>query len=121
MIIEQRTDLVDALEKSRQEFQDAVAGVNEEQAGAKPDPARWSVLECVEHVTVVEEIFLSRLETAPRLESPRVDKQREADLAARVPDRTNRAEAPERRSRSASDSPSTALPPTWSRARRVTP
>ena len=96
MTPEQRTDLVDALEKSRQEFQDAVAGVNEEQAGAKPDPARWSVLECVEHVTVVEEIFLSRLETAPRLESPRVDKQREADLAARVPDRTNRAEAPER-------------------------
>jgi hypothetical protein len=96
MTPEQRTDLVDALEKSRQEFQDAVAGVREEHAGAKPDPARWSVLECVEHVTVVEEIFLSRLEAAPRLESPRVDKQREAELAARVPDRTNRVEAPER-------------------------
>ena len=96
MAPEERSELISALEKSQQEFQAAAAGLSEEQARAKPEPSRWSVLECVEHVTVVEEIFLGRLEAAPRLESPRVDKQREGELAARVPDRTNRAEAPER-------------------------
>lgn len=96
MAPEERSELISALEKSQQEFQAAAASLSEEQARAKPEPSRWSVLECVEHVTVVEEIFLGRLEAAPRLESPRVDKQREAELAARVPDRTNRAEAPER-------------------------
>jgi hypothetical protein len=53
------------------------------------------VLECVEHVTVVEERFLGRLETAPRRESPRVDHEKEAELAVRVPNRTVKAEAPE--------------------------
>lgn len=88
-------DLVEALEKSRQEFQAAVANVGEEHAKAKPEAGRWSVLECVEHVTVVEERFLGRLEAAPRLESPRVDKEKEAELAVRVPNRTTKAEAPE--------------------------
>lgn len=95
MTPEQRTDLVEALEKSRQEFQAAVANVGEEHASVKPEPGRWSVLECVEHVTVVEERVLSRLETAPRLESPRVDREKEAELAVRVPNRTVKAEAPE--------------------------
>jgi len=95
MTPEQRTDLVEALEKSRQEFQAAAADVSEEHARAKPEPGRWSVLECVEHVTVVEERFLGRLEAAPRLESPRVDKEKEAELAVRVPNRTTKAEAPE--------------------------
>src|SRR5215813_1766512 len=95
MTPEQRTDLVEALEKSRQEFQAAAADVSEEHARAKPEPGRWSVLECVEHVTVVEERFLGRLEAAPRLESPRVDKEKEAELAVRVPNRPTKAEAPE--------------------------
>jgi uncharacterized damage-inducible protein DinB len=95
MTPEPRTDLVEALEKSRQELQAAVANVDEEHASVKPEPGRWSVLECVEHVAVVEERFLGRLQAAPRLESPRVDEQKEAELAERVPNRTTRAEAPE--------------------------
>src|SRR5215471_15741515 len=90
-----RIEIVPMLEDSRQEFLAAVGTVSEEQAVAKPDPNRWSVLECVEHVTFVEDRFLKRLETAPRLDAPRVDKDKEADLAQRVPNRTVRAEAPE--------------------------
>jgi hypothetical protein len=40
----------------------AVAGITETQAAARPDPERWSVLDCVEHVTAVEERFLGWLE-----------------------------------------------------------
>jgi uncharacterized damage-inducible protein DinB len=95
MTPQEKIEIVPLLEESRQEFLAAVGGLSEEQACAKPDPGRWSVLECVEHVTSVEERFLKRLEAAPRLNAPRVDKEKEADLAARVPDRTVRAQAPE--------------------------
>ena len=95
MTPQERIDLIPLLEASREDFLAAVEGITEEQACIKPAPERWSVLECVEHVTTVEERFLKRLETAPRLNAPRVDKQKETDLASRVPDRTVRAQAPE--------------------------
>ena len=95
MTPQEKIEIVPLLEDSRDEFLAATRGIMEDQARAKSDPARWSILECVEHVTTVEERFLKRLETAPRLNAPRVDKQKEADLARRVPDRTVRAQAPE--------------------------
>jgi uncharacterized damage-inducible protein DinB len=95
MTPQERVEVIPMLEDSRAEFLAAVGSVSEEQAAAKPDPNRWSVLECVEHVTFVEDRFLKRLETAPRLNAPRLDKHKEADLAVRVPDRTTRADAPE--------------------------
>ncbi|HTC88608.1 MAG TPA: DinB family protein [Bryobacteraceae bacterium] len=91
----ERTEIVDNLERSRQEFMAAVAGVTEAQAQARPDPERWSVLDCVEHVTTVEERFLGWLESAKKLDEPRVDKEKEAGLRVRIPDRSNRVKAPE--------------------------
>lgn len=95
MTPQEKIELIPLLEASHEEFLASIQGISEEQARAKPDPERWSVLECVEHVATVEERFLKRLETAPRLNAPRMDKQKEADLARRVPDRTVRAQAPE--------------------------
>ncbi len=92
---ETRTEIVQCLEDSRAEFLEAVHGVTEAQATAHPQAGRWSVLDCVEHVTTVEERFLGRLQNAPREGAPAIDKQKEADLLARVPNRANRAEAPE--------------------------
>ena len=62
MAPKERTEIVENLERSRQEFIAAVAGLTESQAQARPDPERWSVLDCVEHVTTVEERFLGWLE-----------------------------------------------------------
>ncbi len=95
MAPKERTEIVENLERSRQEFLAAVAGVTEAQAQARPDPERWSVLDCVEHVTTVEERFLGWLEAAKKLDEPRVDKEKEAGLMARVPDRSVRVQAPE--------------------------
>lgn len=95
MAPETRSEILQMLEDSRQEFNDSVAGLSEAQAQASPAAGRWSVLQCVEHVTVVEERFLGRLEQAPLLPEPRVDQQKEADLIARIPNRSARAEAPE--------------------------
>ena len=90
-----RSEIIHILESSREEFNAAAGGVAEEHAKSKPAPERWSVLDCVEHVTFVETRVLVRLQETPPGGAPPVDKQKEADLAARVPNRSVRAEAPE--------------------------
>jgi uncharacterized damage-inducible protein DinB len=83
------------LEASRQEFLDASAGLSEPQAQTKPEEGRWSVCECVEHVAIVEERFLGFLEKGERAESPVIDSQKEAGLIEKVPNRSERVQAPE--------------------------
>jgi hypothetical protein len=87
-------EIIKVLEENRTDFNEAVRGVSEAQAGASPDPSRWSVLQCVEHVVMVEERFLGWLEAAERLETSRIDREREASLAARLSNRETRSEAP---------------------------
>src|SRR5437588_12448039 len=89
------TEILIVLENSRLEFNAASEGVLEEQAQTAPAPGRWSVLDCVEHVTTVEERFLGWLENGKMLDTPRIDPQIEAELAARVRNRATKAEAPE--------------------------
>jgi DinB superfamily len=95
MATETQNAIVDILEESRRDLGDATAGLTEPQAVARPEAGRWSILECVEHVTTVEEKFLTRLEQAKRLTAPRADKDREAELTAFVSTRTTRLKAPE--------------------------
>jgi len=86
---------VQILEDSRQAFNDAAAGLSEAHGAASPGEGRWSVLQCAEHVTIVEERFLGFLESAGRLDAPVIDTAKEADLLRRVADRSGKAEAPE--------------------------
>ena len=95
MAPEERNEIVRVLEDSRKEFCAAVEGLTDERAKIKPAADRWSVLDCVEHVAVVEQRFLSRLEAADQPPAPPLSKQKEEELAVRVVDRTNRAQAPE--------------------------
>jgi hypothetical protein len=95
MAPQERTEIVQDLERSRQEFLAAAEGLSEEQAKTRPDPERWSVLDCVEHVAFVEERFLGWLHNAKKMDVPRVDKEKEIGLAGRVPDRSVRVKAPE--------------------------
>jgi uncharacterized damage-inducible protein DinB len=95
MAPEERSEIVQTLENSRQELSAAVESVSDFQAAASPGTERWSILECLEHITAVEERFLKRLEQAERTAAPRSGKQREAELSALVTDRARRAQAPE--------------------------
>jgi hypothetical protein len=91
----ERSEIIDILEKSREEFQAAADGVPESLAKTRPEADRWSVLECVEHVATVEEVFRGRIATGLPAETPPPDKQKEAALAALVADRSTRRNAPE--------------------------
>jgi len=95
MAPQEQTEIVDNLERSREEFLAAVAGLTESQAAARPDPERWSVLDCVEHVTFVEERFYGWLEKAKKLDTPQMNKDNEARLMTAVPDRSTRAKSPD--------------------------
>jgi hypothetical protein len=92
---ESRTGIVQTLKEGRQQFLEAVRGLTEAEAQAHQQPGRWSVLDCVEHVTVVEERFLGRIGRAPREGAPPINPLHEAELAARVQDRTTPVQAPE--------------------------
>jgi len=94
MAPEIRSEIIQILEYSRREFNDA-ADVAEAQAQLSPEAGRWSVLQCVEHVTTVEERFLVRLEQARREGAPPVNPRKETDLLATVMSRITRAQAPE--------------------------
>ena len=95
MVPERQTEIVQTLEDGREEFLSTLGGLTESEAQSHPQAGRWSVLECVEHVTTVEERFLGRLENAAREGAPPVNPQHEAELATWVKDRTTRAQAPE--------------------------
>ncbi|MBV9507173.1 MAG: DinB family protein [Acidobacteriia bacterium] len=95
MTPEAKIEIVQILEQSRREFNDAIGGISEAQSVIRPDPERWSVSECIEHVTTAEIRFLSFFENAGLAGAPPQDKQKEANLTARVTDRGQRAQAPE--------------------------
>lgn len=91
----ERSEIIDIIEKSTEDFQAAAGSVPEFLAKIRPEADRWSVLDCVEHVTTVEEIFLARLAGGTPGETPPEDKDKEAALAKRLSDRSSRREAPE--------------------------
>ena len=90
-----QSEIVKHLEDGRLDLLAAVAGLSDAQAKMRPDPARWSALDCVEHVTIVEDRFLGWLATAKPLEAPNPDQQKEAGVLARVTDRSTRIQAPD--------------------------
>jgi len=88
-------ELVQLREEGGREVADAVSGVNEELAKAKPGPGQWSILECLEHVAITEERGRTRLETAPKDGAPGIDKEKEARLTEQALDRSVTIQAPE--------------------------
>jgi len=73
----------------------ALAGVDEDLAVRCPQPERWSILECVEHLAVAEELLLARLDLAEPSDQSRENKMREAKILDFGLDRVRRIECPE--------------------------
>lgn len=53
---------IDLLESTKLALHEAVRDLSAEQLTAKPDPERWSVAECLEHIVLVEEGIFGRLQ-----------------------------------------------------------
>ena len=88
-------DVIAALEAGRQDVLAAINGLSDVQAAMRPAENRWSVLECIEHLVIVEARFQGWIDAGKKLETAHPDPEKEASLTARVTDRTMKAEAPE--------------------------
>src|SRR5687768_16111699 len=92
---QQNVDVLQMLRESAADFNRAIEGARTCDTAAAPSADCWSVLQCAEHVVAVEERFFDKLQTADRTETPQSDAQREAELAARVTNRSTKTVAPE--------------------------
>src|ERR1035438_8549010 len=88
-----RDRLLEKLNSGRDEFLAAVESVTEEQAAAKP-VAGWSILECAEHVAIVEENLRRRLMEQATPTEGEMSRDREAFLGAVAANRRRKIQAP---------------------------
>ena len=89
-----RAELLEKLNAGRDLFLASVDGVTEEQAAAKPATG-WSILECAEHVAIVEEYLRRQLmEHATPTESE-MSRDRERFFSAVAANRGRKIQAPE--------------------------
>jgi len=86
--------LATVLEDGRQFVLEAVRDLPAEHASTKPGPERWSVLECMEHIVIVEERFLGWIISGREI-TPDSSWEKETRLSNMVVDRSFKATAPE--------------------------
>ena len=73
----------------------AVAGVSDEGARRRPEPQRWSVLECVEHVILVEDGVFASISARSTPGAPSVEPRREGQILRGMTKREHKVAAPE--------------------------
>ncbi len=87
------------LQTTEQNILEATKGLSEAQWNFKPAPDRWSVAEVMEHIAAAEDMLFGLITEQVMKAPPRTDvedvKAIDEMVLTRVPDRTNKAQAPE--------------------------
>ncbi len=87
------------LQTTKANILEATKGLSEAQWNFKPGPDRWSVAEVMEHIAASEDFLLDRIVqkvmTAPARPEGEDLKAIDELVVARIPDRTNKVQAPE--------------------------
>ena len=73
----------------------AASGVSDEGARKRPEPERWSVLECVEHVILVEDGVFASISVRSTPGAPPVEPRREGQILRGMTKREYKISAPE--------------------------
>ncbi len=94
-----RESAVKYLEATRKGVLDATAGLTEAQWNFKQAPDRWSVAEVTEHIAAAEDylfgLITGQVMKAPAPAADRNAKEIDEMVLAVIPDRTNKAQAPD--------------------------
>jgi DinB superfamily len=90
-----REQLLRLLTASRKKLLESAEGLTDEQARMRPAEDRWTVLECVEHVGLVEDVMFSAVTTKMAPEEPPADRSREQEIIRRATNRSQKIGAPE--------------------------
>ena len=95
----ERDRALSELYASRKRFLDAIAGLSDAQWKFKADPAKWSIAECAEHITVSEDFIfgvVTKLMKSPADPSKREQTKGKDEVVLRgVMDRSRKFQAPE--------------------------
>ena len=93
----ERQKLAALLDETREKLLEATRHLSPTQLQYKPAPDRWSVAECLEHVTIVETAVIGSIQNAIKGEagSPQTSMSDDA-LVQTVTNRIPRSQAPER-------------------------
>jgi hypothetical protein len=73
----------------------AAAGVSDDSARRRPEPESWSVLECVEHVVLVEDSVFARISVQSTPGAPPAEPRREGQILRGMTNRERKFPAPE--------------------------
>jgi hypothetical protein len=86
------------LEKTKQGVIDATKGLSDAQWNFKAGPDRWSIAQCMEHIAAAEDyirgIVVEKVMVAPAVPDRDLKKTDDA-VVAMIPDRSQKAQAPE--------------------------
>jgi DinB superfamily len=90
-----REQILRLMSESDEALVDAVAGVSNEGARKRPEPQRWSVLECVEHVILVEDGGFASISARSSPGALPVEPRREGQILRGMTNRERKIPAPE--------------------------
>jgi len=94
----ERELVVEQLAQSRERLVLTVEGLSEEQRSFRPAQDRWSIADCIEHVTVVESFVLRNihqtLQSPPEPERQNEVRGKEKIILEKVPARERRVQGP---------------------------
>src|SRR5215470_14152323 len=95
MKLHEKQKLLSDLEQGRKVLLDALTDVSEDLAARAPAPGRWSVLECVEHLTVSEDYLFGQMMASHLSETPMINEKREAMIGVVGLDRNRKMQSPD--------------------------
>jgi hypothetical protein len=91
----EKAEIIHSLQSSLDTLLLSIKGLTEESARRKPAAGKWSVLECMEHLALAEDHMFGQLASASKMETPQLNRGREALIRRRAADRTHKIEAPD--------------------------
>lgn len=98
---EERDRAVEYLKQTQKDFLAAIAGLSEAQWKFKAAPDRWSIAEAAEHIAVTEQtiwdLVSGKIMKSPATPEKRAEvKGKDETILTVIPDRSRKAQAPER-------------------------
>jgi len=91
----EKQELLESLESGRETLLIALEGLSEDLAARVPEPGRWSVRDCVEHLFLVEDYLFEQVTSSKPSDAPVGSRARENSIRKRGADRSSRIEAPQ--------------------------
>ena len=96
MQVDDRLALIDELRATRAMFLEGLAGISEEQEKFKPASDRWSIADCVEHVTLVEKNLMRCITDESNASERALRPEKQGELRKFALNRASKRQAPER-------------------------